>query len=137
MRPQSAAFLRLIRSSIAILVAILIGIAAGRIFAPLINSLRSQTEQGDYRSHFNTKDDVEVVLYGTSSCKHCIRARQYLFEKGVKFYDARIDEQPLASEQYERLGFDYVPVIVTRNSIVKGFHARDVDEALRLQRLIR
>jgi len=121
---------RSFRYLISIFLAIVLGLAAGKIFAPMINALRSHTQEGDYRSHFNGKSDFDVVLYGTGSCKHCIRARQYLLEKGVKFYDARVDEEPEAFEGYERLGLDYVPVIVTRNSLINGFHASDIDRAL-------
>lgn len=35
-----------------------------------------------------------VIMYSTAYCPYCSRARQLLEQKGIKFTDIRIDENP-------------------------------------------
>ncbi|MGH8150680.1 MAG: glutaredoxin 3 [Steroidobacteraceae bacterium] len=49
--------------------------------------------------------DPRVVMYGTSWCSYCARARRLLTEKGVSFTEIDVDAHPEArAEMVERSG---------------------------------
>ena len=55
----------------------------------------------------------EIVVYGTSWCGDCRRAKQFLRERGVAFREVNIDEAPGSEEIVLRVndGLRKVPTI--------------------------
>lgn len=62
-----------------------------------------------------------LTLYGTTTCPHCVSAREYLREKGIPFNDMIIDKSDTASIAFRQLEEKAVPVLVSVNRLVVGF----------------
>lgn len=63
----------------------------------------------------------KVVMYATSWCPYCARARRLLKSKGVEFEEIDIDERPEArAEMIERSGRRTVPQIFIGSRHIGG-----------------
>jgi glutaredoxin-like YruB-family protein len=74
---------------------------------------------------------VPVVMYSTSWCGVCKRARKYFEEKRIAFEELDVDEDPSARAEYVRLNPRHsVPTIKIGDEVVVGFSAAAVERAL-------
>jgi len=64
-----------------------------------------------------------VVLFTTSTCPFCKKARALLESIPVDYYAYEIDTSKEAEELYRNLGVTQVPVLVTPNVRITGFNA--------------
>ena len=57
---------------------------------------------------------AQIILYGTSWCPDCRRARRLLDQAGVSYLDIDIEQDPRAAQLVEKLnrGFRSVPTII-------------------------
>ncbi len=63
-----------------------------------------------------------VVIYSSSYCPYCVRAKQLLDSKGVSYQEFDVDAQPqLRREAMERSGQRTVPQIWIKEFHVGGF----------------
>ncbi len=60
----------------------------------------------------------------------CDQAKEYLSQKGVKFQEKDIAHDPSALVELKKLGYMTTPVIVIDGSVIVGFDARKIDQAL-------
>jgi glutaredoxin 3 len=68
-----------------------------------------------------TLSNSEIVMYATSWCGYCARARRLLQNKGVAFREIDLDDHPEArSEMIERSGRRTVPQIFIGDKHVGG-----------------
>jgi glutaredoxin 3 len=76
----------------------------------------------------------EVVLYTTTWCPHCVRAKALLRRKGASFREVNVEEVPGAREEMEaRSGRMTVPQVFVGELNVGGsddLHALDRDGGL-------
>ena len=72
----------------------------------------------------------EVVLYTTSWCPYCNKAREYLDQAGIPFQDFDIEKSPVAQREYTALQGRGVPVIVVGDTVVHGFDRQALRRAL-------
>ncbi|MFZ5800053.1 MAG: glutaredoxin family protein [Candidatus Omnitrophota bacterium] len=72
-----------------------------------------------------------VKVYSTPTCPYCIRAKDYLKQKGVSFenYDVSSDEEKL-NEMMSVSGQMGVPVIVVDNEVIVGFDRDRLEQLL-------
>jgi len=72
---------------------------------------------------------AEVIIYTTSYCPYCVRAKELLKQKNVAFTEIRIDSQPeLREEMMARSGRHTVPQIFINGQSIGGcddLHALD------------
>jgi glutaredoxin 3 len=65
---------------------------------------------------------AKVVVYTKSSCPYCVRAKELLTRKGVKFEEIYLDDRP---EEYttlkQRTGMMTVPQIFINDQLVGGY----------------
>jgi len=71
------------------------------------------------RSIFNT--GKKVVMYSTSWCAYCKKAKKYFRRKGISFTEYDIEKNAKAKRQYEKMGAKGVPVILVGNKRMNGF----------------
>lgn len=65
---------------------------------------------------------MEVTVYTTGTCPYCSMVKEFLTEKGVKFTERRVDEDPDAYGEFLRLKVGTtVPVTVVDGTAVVGF----------------
>jgi glutaredoxin len=60
----------------------------------------------------------------------CDQAKEYLSQKGIKFHESDIAQDPGALADLEKLGYMTTPVIVVDGSVIVGFDAEKLDRAL-------
>ncbi len=60
----------------------------------------------------------------------CDQAKEYLSQKGTQFQEKDIAQDPTALADLKKLGYMTTPVIVIDGSIIVGFDADKIDQAL-------
>ena len=70
-------------------------------------------------SVFNTGE--KVVMYSTSWCTYCEKAKRYFDKKGIRFTEYDIEKNAAAKKQYKKLGATGVPVILVGSKQMNGF----------------
>ena len=63
----------------------------------------------------------KVVMYSTSWCGYCAKARQYFKSKGIAFKEYDIEKNKKAKRKYDRLGGQGVPLILVGKKSMRGF----------------
>ncbi len=61
----------------------------------------------------------------------CDQAKEYLSQKGIKFQERDIAHDSGALADLKKLGYMTTPVIVIGGSVIVGFDAEKIDQALR------
>ncbi|MEV4779097.1 glutaredoxin family protein [Burkholderia sp. LMU1-1-1.1] len=106
------------------------GLGVGLAIAKLPKLLEKRYQQGDYSAYFSTSN-VKVVIYGTSTCPFCAKARDHLTHKKIAFSDFNVDKSEIANEQFKTFKGTVVPVIIIGDRLITGFQPDVIDEALR------
>ena len=75
---------------------------------------------------------LEVVLYSTSWCGYCKRARNWFTKNGIPFVEKDIEKDRAAHAEYQRIGGGYggVPLISVNGAVIRGFDQRAVQRAI-------
>ena len=75
----------------------------------------------------------KVIVYSTSTCPWCIRAKQFLDDNNIPFenYDVSAD-QGKAEEMVQKTGQMGVPVLDIEGEIITGFDKDKIKQALGL-----
>ena len=70
-----------------------------------------------------------VTVYTTTTCPWCVRAKEYLRQKGVAFTERNIElDRAGAQEVMRRTGQMGVPVIVDGDDVIVGFDRARLDK---------
>ncbi|VVC04224.1 putative Thioredoxin [Candidatus Bilamarchaeum dharawalense] len=79
----------------------------------------------------NMANEPEVIVYSTPSCPYCVRAKEYLTARGIKYkdYDVSVDRNK-AKEMVEASGQMGVPVLQINGRVIVGFNRPLIDDAL-------
>ena len=79
---------------------------------------------------------IDVVLYETSWCPYCVKARELLKEMGVSLTEYDIEKDPgKHAEMLEKSGGSRgVPVVDVEGIIMKGYSAEAIRAAVEKQR---
>jgi len=64
----------------------------------------------------------KVILYATSWCGYCEKARELLNENNIEFHEYDVEKSEEGREQFKRLGGKGVPVILIDGEVLKGFN---------------
>lgn len=67
------------------------------------------------------KADKQVVMYGTSWCTYCAKARRYFQANNIPFEDWDIEASETARSEYDALNGKGVPLIVVGDDVMRGF----------------
>ncbi|MBX2869056.1 MAG: glutaredoxin family protein [Acidiferrobacterales bacterium] len=68
-----------------------------------------------------TINDNQVVMYGTSWCGYCKKAKNYFAKKGIPFKEFDIEKSSAARREYDQLNGRGVPLIIVGNQRLSGF----------------
>jgi len=60
----------------------------------------------------------------------CDQAKEYLSQQGIKFQERDIAQDPSALADLKKLGYMTTPVIVIDGSVIVGFDADKIGQAL-------
>ena len=73
----------------------------------------------------------KVKVYSTSTCPWCIKVKEFLKSKNVKFEDINVGmDQKAAEEMVEKSGQMGVPVTEINGKIIVGYDREAIEEAL-------
>jgi glutaredoxin 3 len=105
-------------------------VAVGSQVPKLTAHLRGNVKDGDFALHVANQPQ-QLTLYGTTTCPHCVKARQYLRKAGFAFNDRVIDTSPDSRVMFAKLNEGGVPVLVSRTGLIIGFNPAAYDELAR------
>jgi len=71
-----------------------------------------------------------VVIYTTSRCGWCDRAKEYFAKKGVRYEERDVEKSDSARQEFKRLGGKGVPLITVGTETIKGFNQQRLDQLL-------
>lgn len=110
-----------------VLVFSVLGVAIGKGYQWIDYSIKDKVEAGDYS---NLLDNNEIVVYTLKTCNACQLLKEYLDAKGVKYSNREISDNPVYMREWRELGFGSVPLLISRESIVKGFYPKEIDKLI-------
>lgn len=110
-----------------------LGVFGGRSAGTLIGWITTPAPVafGD-RSPLLQRADAEHVLFSLSTCPYCKQARAWLVERGIPFKELVIDQSPAAQALFDELKESGLPVLVTRDRLIRGFEPVAYAEAFKL-----
>lgn len=73
---------------------------------------------------------LEVIMYATSDCGYCAKARAYFDARGVAFEERDIDASPEARREWKEKGGVGTPLILINGRHFQGFDQSGLDAAL-------
>ena len=81
---------------------------------------------------------AKVEMYGTSFCRHCMDARNFLQAKGIEYDEYLLDLMPLEKESMiERCGQKSIPQIFINGQHIGGLtELRELDSSGKLDKLL-
>jgi glutaredoxin len=71
-----------------------------------------------------------VVMYATSWCPYCAKARAYFAKNGIAYVEHDIEKSAAGNAEYRRLGGRGVPLILVGTEKMSGFSERGLDALL-------
>jgi glutaredoxin len=84
-----------------------------------VNSYKSVTYES--LGAYTPPNDKRVIMYATSWCGYCKKARNYFEKNRVRYVEYDIEKNPRAKEEFDRLGGKGVPLIVVGRTKMRGF----------------
>ena len=73
----------------------------------------------------------KLMVYSTSTCPWCHKAKEFLKAKGIKFEDINVGaNQKAANEMVEKSGQMGVPVTDIDGKIIVGFDKEELEKSL-------
>ena len=73
----------------------------------------------------------QVIMYSTSWCGYCKKARQYFSDHQIRYTDYDIENNPTARQAYNKLDAKGVPVILVGSRRMNGFSASGFEQIYR------
>jgi mycoredoxin len=71
---------------------------------------------------YSAAHDVDVLMYGTSWCGYCAKARKLLDDHDITYFEYDIESSQDGFSQYEDLGGRGVPVFQIGGKVLKGYN---------------
>lgn len=107
----------------------------GKNAEPMSPSIRGgdpATSEGEANTNENGADQPHIVIYTTTWCPDCRRAKRYLDQRGLKYLEIDIEKVPGAAEQVEQWsgGFRTVPTFNINGRVIVDFDRTILDEVL-------
>jgi glutaredoxin len=79
--------------------------------------------------------DINVIMYMTSWCRYCRKAREYINSLGANLIEYDIDkDKNKEREMTEKSGSTGVPLIDVEGILIRGFSAEEIKEAVERKR---
>ena len=104
------------------------GLGIGYGLPHIVKMMKPAYTEGDYSAYY-PNPATKVMLYGTATCPHCIKARNYLREQKIAFADIDVSSGD-GLRDFAKLGGSAVPVILIGNRQIIGFDKSAVEQAL-------
>lgn len=76
---------------------------------------------------------ANVVMYSTSWCPHCKRARAYFAQNGIAYQDVDVEKSEAGKRDFAALGGGGVPLILVGGKAMRGFDPARMEQLLKRQ----
>lgn len=96
------------------------------IVVAILFLIYQQWGMNDAAAELNEKHGADVIMYSTSWCGYCKKARVLLNNQGIKFKDFDIEQSAEANAEMKSLGGHGVPVFLINGEVIKGFNQQRV-----------
>ncbi len=98
----------------------------------LYERLVSPTPQVEYIDYTQYIVDGEplVKVYGINGCPFCEKLEDHLKAMNVQYTYVDIKKDPFAEMQFHQMNASAVPVVIIKNSLIKGFHKNLIEQEL-------
>lgn len=70
---------------------------------------------------YSIAHEGKVILYATSWCGYCKKARELLSENNIEYFEYDVEKSAEGKEQFKRLGGKGVPVLLINGEVLKGY----------------
>lgn len=70
----------------------------------------------------------KVVLYSTSWCGYCAKARELLKKNNVSYVEYDIEKSSKGKQEYDRINGNFVPVMVIDGNVIRGYDPKTIME---------
>src|SRR5438445_345132 len=96
-----------------------LALAIGSQLPTWMKEVRGPYRSGDYREHL-AQLPHKLSLYGTTTCPHCAKARDYLKQAGIPFNDQIVDQskKKAAAAAFKQLDEKDVPRPVPEKKMI-------------------
>lgn len=75
---------------------------------------------------------MSVILYSTSTCSYCNKAKDYLRQNNISFTEYNVGQDlRKADEMVKKSGQMGVPVLDIHGKIIVGFNQPEIERALK------
>lgn len=83
--------------------------------------------------NFTGAHSQEVVLYATSWCGYCAKARKFFTDNNIPFTEYDIEKSREGRSQYDELNGKGVPLILVNGEIIRGYNLAAIKQAMATQ----
>lgn len=81
-------------------------------------------------ANFSANQTQDVVLYATSWCGYCAKARKYFKDNDIAFVEYDVEQSSEGKAQYDQMNGKGVPLIVVKGEIIRGYNIAAIRSAL-------
>ena len=74
-----------------------------------------------------------IVMYSTSWCPHCKRARAWFAQNGIDYQEVDVEKSEAAKRDFAALGGGGEPLILVGDKAMRGFDPARMDQLLKRQ----
>lgn len=129
--------MKTLRITVFLLTAMGLGLGAGYLYSsnPLNDLAGPTVRTGDY-APIQTRVNSSVVLYATSTCPYCAKARALLDAREVRYAELAVDASADAAAEARSLGAVAVPFILIGSDSIEGYDEERILELLERQALL-
>lgn len=110
----------------------LIGVVAGLTLVILLSS----NPKPVFCAQAFDQHEQQVVMFGTSWCRYCGKARQYFSDNKIAYCEYDIEASDANEAIYRSLGGNGIPLILVGETRISGFNESSLHYALRQRHLM-
>ncbi len=107
------------------------GLSIGYVAPRLDKWMKPGYVEGNYAEFF-PDEQIQVVVYGSTTCTFCGKTREYFQQNRIAFSDVDVANTDMSKEKLAQIGIESVPVVLIGNRKIRGFHPDQFDAALKL-----
>jgi len=85
---------------------------------------------GKLLGHSSSSRKNNVIIYTTSTCKYCTKAKRYFDKKNVRYTEQNISLSASAQADFQKNGGRGVPLIIINGNKIQGFNKAAIQQHL-------
>lgn len=66
-------------------------------------------------------------VYTSETCGYCRMLKEYMAQQGIVYTEMKVDKDPSAYKEYQKLGIEGVPVTVHGDHVIVGYDKERID----------